>query len=134
MTHTAPRRVVLGLLLLLTALGGGCAAVSNPTWDAVPVRRLPPEAFAESKESQRPVALTLLRQKPASPYRLDAGDVLGVWIEGVLGERNMPLPVRFSEQGNVPPSFGYPIPVREDGTVPLPLIEPLKVKGMSVAE
>lgn len=133
MTHTASSRVVLGLLLLL-ALCGGCASVSNPTWDAVPVRRLPPEAFAESKEAMRPVALTLLRQKPQSPYRLDSGDILGIWIEGVLGERNQPMPVRFSEQGNVPPSFGYPIPVREDGTIPLPLVDPLNVKGMSVSE
>src|SRR5437763_1718534 len=116
------------LALALGLPGAGCAAVSNPVWDAVPVRQLPPEVLGESKEAMRPVALNLLRQPPPAVYRVDAGDVLGVWIEGVLGERNMAPPVRISEQGNAPPAFGYPLPVRDDGTLPVPLVEPVRVR------
>src|SRR5262249_38035105 len=62
------------------------------------------------------------------------GDVLGVWIEGVLGDKNQPPPVRIPEVANTPPAVGYPVPVREDGTIALPLINPVNVKGKSLAE
>src|SRR5207245_1812818 len=62
------------------------------------------------------------------------GDVVGIYIEGVLGEPKVPPPIHFSEQGHTPPAIGFPIPVREDGTLPLPLIDPLKVNGLSLAE
>src|SRR5262249_43012933 len=100
----------------------------------IPVRRLPPEVFGESRELAKQIQLTLLRQPPVKVYRLAPGDVLGVYIEGVLGEKNAPPPVRFSEQGNVPPALGYPLPVREDGKLPLPLIDPVKVEGLSLVE
>jgi hypothetical protein len=56
----------------------------------------------------------------------------GVFIEGILGERGGQPPVRIPEQGNTPPGIGYPIPVREDGTVPLPIIDALKVENMTI--
>jgi protein involved in polysaccharide export with SLBB domain len=113
---------------------GGCAALSNPVADAVPVRQLPPEVLGQRKEEERTIPLPLLRQKPPEVYRLAPGDVLGVWIEGVLGDKAQPPPLHVPEQGGVPPAFGYPLPVRADGTVPLPLIDPVKVEGMTVAE
>jgi hypothetical protein len=135
-TRLCPRgRLLLRLaVLLVVCAGGGCAAVTNPTVDGIPVRRLPPQAFGESRENLRPIAVTALRQSPSKVYLLGPGDVLGVFIEGVLGEKTQPPPVRIPEQGNVPPALGYPLPVREDGTVPLPLINPVKVEGLSLAE
>jgi protein involved in polysaccharide export with SLBB domain len=121
------------VLFAVCALNG-CAAISNPTVDGVPVRRLPPEAFGESRETMKPIKLTALRQKPPEAYLLGPGDVLGVYIEGVLGEKGQPPPVRIPEQGNLLPALGYPLPVRENGTVPLPLINPVKVEGLNLAE
>src|SRR5262249_32374666 len=114
----------------------GCAAVSNPAADGIPVRRLPPEAFGESKADVHAVPLTALTPPPAGPYRLAAGDVLGGFIEGGLGERGGEPPGRVPEQGpTAPPGIGFPIPVRENGTVPLPLLtEPLVVAGLTVDE
>src|SRR4029077_15894695 len=86
----------------------------------------------EPREEKKTIPLNLLRQHAAEPYRLDAGDVLGVYIQNVLGDKSLPPPVRYSEQGNVPPALGYPIPVRDDGTVALPMVQPIKVKGMSL--
>jgi protein involved in polysaccharide export with SLBB domain len=128
------RGIFVGALLLGCFWSGGCAALTNPVADAVPVNRLPPEVFGKRKDEERTIPLTLLRQKPPAVYRLGPGDVLGVYIEGVLGEPKTSPPVQFSEQGNLPPSIGYPIPVRDDGTLPLPYIDPLPVKGMSLAE
>jgi protein involved in polysaccharide export with SLBB domain len=119
---------------LLTALGSGCAAVSNPVASGIPAHRVPPEFLAKPREDERTIPLPLLREKPPAAYHLDAGDVLGVYIEGVLGERAQPVPVRFSELGNLPPSTGYPITVQDDGTLSLPLIPPIKVKDMTLLE
>jgi protein involved in polysaccharide export with SLBB domain len=112
----------------------GCAAISNPVADGVPIDHLPPEVMGRRREEEKTIPLTLLRQKPPKVYLLAPGDVLGVYIEGVLGDRNQPPPVRFAEMGNLPPALGYPIPVREDGTLPLPLIDPIKVAGLSIAD
>ena len=129
------RTVRLTTAFLLCGALVGCAAVTNPVADAVPVNRLPPEVKGRAKSDEKTIPMTLLRQKPPAVYLLGPGDVLGVYIETVLGEKNQPLPVHIAERGNTPPSLGYPLPVREDGTLPLPLLkEPVKVTGLSVDE
>lgn len=119
-------------VILLTL--SGCAALTNPVGDGVPVRQVSPEMLGRPREEEKTIPLKSLRQKPPDVYRLDAGDVLGVWIETVLGERNQPPPVHVAEQGNLPPALGYPIPVGEDGTIALPLIDPLPVKRLTIVE
>src|SRR5262245_48731710 len=108
-TTALPRAARLAAALLLAATLCGCAAVSNPVGDAVPVERLPPEVLGRPKAEEKTIPLPLLRQKPPDVYRLEAGDVLGVYIENVLGDRNQPPPVRVPELGNTPPAFGFPI-------------------------
>jgi hypothetical protein len=112
----------------------GCAAFTNPVANGVPVRRLPPELLAQRREGARALPLTVLRQKPPDPYRLAGGDVLGIWIEGVLGERNQAPPTTFPESKSLPPSVGFPIPIRSDGTASLPFIEPVLLAGLSTEE
>jgi protein involved in polysaccharide export with SLBB domain len=121
-------------LVFLGLLSSGCAALTNPVADGVRVRDLPPELRGESREARKPIPLFLLRMPLPPVYRLDAGDILGVWIEGILGERNQPVPVHLSDAANTPPLLGFPIPVREDGTVLLPLVAPVTVRGMSIPE
>jgi protein involved in polysaccharide export with SLBB domain len=114
--------------------GTGCAAMTNPAGQGIPVSRLPAEYLAPSSEGLKEIPLTTLRQNPPEKYRLAPGDLLGVYVEGIMGDKAQPPPVRFPEQNNLPPAIGYPIPVREDGTLPLPLIDAIKVDGMTVAE
>lgn len=121
-------------LLLVTFQGLGCAALTNPVADGVPVHLLPAELLGRPRQEELPIPLNYLRQPPPDVYRLDAGDILGVYIDTVLGEHNQPPPVRYAEQGNVSPAMGYPIPVQEDGTILLPFVKPIKVKGMSVIQ
>ncbi len=131
-----------GLLLLAGSSAVGCASFSNPTVsDGIPVNRLPPEVFGLSRELQKTIPLTLLRQKQPDPkegYLLDAGDILGVFIEGVLGDRNTLPPIiqiPLSLSGTPPPpSVGFPIPVQEDGTLVLPLISPIEVRNKSILQ
>jgi hypothetical protein len=120
----------------------GCAALTNPVADGLPVRSVPPEFLGESHEGEQTIPLDLLRQCPPDTYRLAPGDVLGIWIEGILAAQGQLPPVhfperaafRFPERGDLPPALGLPIPVREDGTLSLPLIPPLPVQGLSLEQ
>ena len=102
--------------------------------NGVPVHMLPDELLAESREGFRQIPLTLLRQKPPEHYLLAAGDTLGIFIEGILGDAESPPPVNIPDSPELPPSIGYPFPVRQDGTISLPYVDPVKVAGMSVEE
>src|SRR5262245_24331947 len=86
------------LFLVSTCLAGsilsGCAAITNPTADGIPVRRLPPELLARAKCDEQTIPLNLLRQPPTSVYRLAPGDVLGIFVEGILGERSQLIPLQ----------------------------------------
>jgi len=133
-SRRAARQAFALLALGLVSFLSGCVSFGNPVANGVPVRRLPPDLFAASREGLTTLPLSLLKQKPPDVYRLGSGDVLGVWIEGILGERTQLPPVHFPEAGNLPPAMGFPIPVREDGTIPLPLVPPLKVEGLTEQE
>src|SRR5690242_12375696 len=106
-TRPAPSRRRRGLAPLCAAAlfcgAAGCAAVSNPVADGVPVRYLPPEIMGERKEDLQPIPLNMLRQKAPDAYRLGPGDILGVFIEGVLGDPNLPVPVAVPPSPNAPP-------------------------------
>jgi protein involved in polysaccharide export with SLBB domain len=108
--------------------------MTNPVADGIPVRRLPPEFMGRFRDETQTIPLTLLGQKPPAVYRLGPGDTLGVWVESVLGDRTQQLPVTTSDLPQFPPVIGYPISVREDGTISLPLVDPIRVDGLSIIE
>jgi len=127
-------RVLAILALLACVVLSGCAAVSNPVAEAIPVRQLSREVLGRPREERKTIPLTLLRQPVVKEHKIGPGDVLGIYIEGVLGDRTQIPPVRLVETGNLPPALGYPIPVRDDGTLSLPYIPPLNVDGMTFTE
>jgi protein involved in polysaccharide export with SLBB domain len=138
------KRLAGALLLFALAAGSGCAALSNPVANGIPVRRVPPELLGESKAGLQRLPLTLLQQPPPPAYKLAAGDVLGVWIEGVLGEKGQPPIVterrtqtdssRSGQTTQEYPAMGYPVPVRANGTISLPLVPPIKVAGLTLEQ
>ena len=127
---------VLSLGLGIT-LSTGCTSLTSPI-SGIPARRLPPQFFAPPKNDLIPVDISLLSQEAPRNYILDSGDILGVYIEGVL-PFNAPdvtpqlPPVHFPDADSIlPPSIGFPIAVAEDGTISLPLVKPIDVRGMTV--
>jgi protein involved in polysaccharide export with SLBB domain len=139
----AARHRSLQLAVALAAgLAPGCAALTNPVADSITIAHTPPELLQTClKDKEESVPLALLQQPPPDVYRLDTGDVLGIWVDGVLGDVNkVPIPVHTSallttrEQRAMPPSAGYPFTVREDGTLRLPLLEPINVRGLGLNE
>ncbi len=100
----------------------GCASITNPVANGIPVRILPDELLAETKENFEPVPLTMLQQRRPESYKLGPRDTLGIYIEGILGNEETPPPVNIPSSPDLPPSIGYPFPVRQDGTVSLPYV------------
>ncbi len=120
--------------LAISLLLAGCASFSNPVANGVPVRMLPDELLAETKEDFQQTPLTLLRQRPPKSYKLGPRDTLGIYIEGILGNEETPPPVNIPASPDLPPSIGYPFPVRQDGTVSLPYVGAIQVAGLEIEE
>lgn len=130
-----------GVALLLALLGSGCAAVTNPVAEGVPVRKIPDELLVTArKDANCTIPLHLLSQPRPNAYRLAPGDVLAVFVDGFLGTAGQNIPVNIPtlslsrEQRRDPASTGYPIQVREDGTIYLPVAGSLYVQGMTIPE
>ncbi len=127
-------RFNITLLMLSMFVMNGCTSVLSPI-SGVPARRVPEAFLAQPRTNWQEINLARLRQDPPKNYLLDSGDMLGVFIDGVLGSAEEPPPVNNPEKGSeLPPSIGYPMPVRKDGTISLPLIPPINVRGMTVSQ
>lgn len=125
--------LLLGVALL-SLWNTGCTQLVAPI-DAIPAARVPDELLVPPSGETRPIDFTRLRRPPIQEYVLDKGDVLGIFIDGVLGNVNEAPPIRLPEgTSDLPPAIGYPVPVRDNGTLPLPLIKPIFVKGLTVPE
>src|SRR5438067_8252127 len=110
MRWLAPRTLPWAAALVYCAIASGCAALSNPVANGVPVRRLSPELLGESRANLELIPLTSLRQKPPDAYRLGPEDVLGIWIAGIIGLEGQPPPITYSTVGTQAPGLGYPVP------------------------
>lgn len=75
-----------------------------------------------------------LRQTPPEEYTLGKGDTLGIYIQGITGDKDVPPPVNFPDDAGAQPGLGYPVPVRDDGYISLPLISPIRVSGLTLSE
>lgn len=126
----ATGRVVLFTAVML--LNCGCAAM-RPL-DGIPASRLPDEYRMPLRSGKQLIDLSLLRQTPPPEHRVDSGDVLGIYIEGVLGGPNQSPPVNIPQNPNSEASLGFPVHVRSDGTISLPLTKPIFVRGLTMVE
>jgi hypothetical protein len=126
------RSLALGLSLCVIA--SGCTALTSPV-SGVPAHRLPPQFLAPPKNNLINIDVSRLRQEPPRHYLVDAEDILGIYIEGVLGTAEEAPPVHMPQFGSdLPPAIGFPIPVREDGTLALPLVDPIRVRGLTLTQ
>jgi hypothetical protein len=129
------QRVLVGLLASCLVAVIGCASLTNPTANAIPVNRLPQEMLGETREDAVTIPEKFLKPPKQDPYLLAPNDVLGVYIKNITNDEKSPPPVVAVPDVRLPPAIGYPFVIREDGTVSLPLaVEPIKVAGMSLAQ
>ena len=131
------RAVNLLVACVLASTLSGCAALTQPI-EGVPANRLPADFFPEAKNDLVPVDISLLSIEPPRDYQLGPGDILGVYVDGILpysqpNSPPQPPPVNFpGAESTLPPSIGYPIAVQDDGTLSLPLLEPISVEGLTL--
>lgn len=126
---TAPAAV---LALSLVTCAAGCSAF-RPI-DGIPAGALSDEYRAPTRSGRTTIDLSLLGQAPCGEYRLDAGDVLGVVIDGMIGADVDPVPVATVSGPGVQPSIGYPIEVDRNGSVSLPRVGSIPVRGRTLDE
>lgn len=120
------------LAVIAIALPGCNSLGSFAGVPSVPVNRVPREFLGRSKSELVETSKLRLRQTPSEVYQLAANDVLGIYIENVLGNPEEPPPVHFPEEDTRAPAIGFPIPVREDGTIALPLVDPIPIDGLTI--
>ena len=85
-------------------------------------------------DTSQKINFLALRQTPPEEYTLGKGDTLGIYIQGITGDKDVPPPVNFPDDPGAQPGLGYPVPIRDDGYISLPLISPLRVTGLTLAE
>lgn len=134
MTTRQRPTTVMVLCMLVAVASTGCTSISSR-------ETVSPYCFSNGlqggpRSDLEPINLVRLRQDPPAVYMLGPGDTLGIYIEGVLGSRDEPPPVHFPEkfQREMPPAIGYPIPIREDGSLPLPLVPAIMAEGLTIAQ
>lgn len=129
------RVAICGALLGSLCLAG-CAAF-RPI-DGIPARYVPDEVKAPVRSGKKTINLSLLSQTQPSVYHLDTGDVLAISIEGVMPRRDGELPpvnMAFNPNDEALPALGYPVPVRADGTISLPMLhQAVTVRGLTVKQ
>lgn len=137
------RGLICGALIAATSCLSGCATYTH---HAIPASRLPHVLTGPSRNGEVPVNLALLRQDPPIEHTIDTGDVLGVFVQGVIPPQlDEPAPL-VAMQGNInsiyyppfgqvnSPSIGVPFHVGLNGNLELPLVSPVKLTGLSLTQ
>ncbi|NNJ24653.1 polysaccharide biosynthesis/export family protein [Alienimonas chondri] len=120
------------VLLAVISAAPGCAAFRS--LEGVPADSLS-AAFRDPVRSGREtIDLSLLGRTPPPQHRVDSGDVLGVYIEGVLGGPEQAPPIYNPAFAVERPGVGFPIAVREDGTLALPTAGAVSVRGLTLPQ
>ncbi|WP_310820916.1 polysaccharide biosynthesis/export family protein [Stratiformator vulcanicus] len=122
------------VLLVALAVLPGCAGFKPVR--GIPVQELDLASCApnSNRSARSTLDLSVLRQVRPEVHRVDSGDVLGIFVEGVLGnDRDVP-PINAPPGPNSSASLGYPIKVLDDGTIHLPLVRPIYVRGLTLFE
>ena len=90
------------------------------------------------KSASRIIVTLIRRHDPSTSmanYKIGQGAILGIFVEGVLGEFDTAPPVNISsDESGYMPSMGYPIVVNEKGQISLPFVDPISVSGLSIME
>jgi hypothetical protein len=137
--RTLARRAVGPCLVALLLTLSGCGAI-HPI-RGIPVGHLPYEFLGPSRDGLRPINPMLLTRSQPPEHVIDAGDVLSIYIPGVLGTASAEAniigetpPIHFPHDRESFPTLGFPIQVRGDGTISLPQIPPVLVRGMTLRQ
>lgn len=127
-----PEILIAMALIAVAASSAGCRSTYAPG-DLTPANEVLNAACCKPDNTTQ-INFLKLRQSPPEQYMLDSGDTLGIYIQGITGDKDVPPPVHFPEDSSQQPALGYPVPIRDDGYISLPLIRPIRISGMTLAQ
>lgn len=119
----------------------GCITFSN---QGIPSNRLPDFLRGEEKGERIPLNFALLGQSEPRVYTICAGDLLGIYIRGLMPTDSAAIPPTVAGQANFTniyypptgqtalPALGLPFEVSPEGNLNLPLIGPVPVAGLTL--
>ncbi len=123
------------LVALLISAQVGCRALKHGAY--LPAN-IPIDAQADSRTALVPLDHRLLGASIPGEHTVAAGDVLGIYIADVLGDRDelpqVAYPSFRTKNAPIEPLVGLPVKVESDGTLHLPYISPLPVAGLTIPE
>jgi hypothetical protein len=126
----------MALLSLLCSLLTGCHQSLHKS--SMTPQQLPLVCRAHSRSSLVPLDHRLLGGIVPQEHIVGAGDVLGIYVADILGDREELPAVSYPHFRirNAPPEpfVGQPIKVETDGTIQLPYIPPIYVNGMTLQQ
>ena len=127
------KAMTTGIAVILATVITGCN--TSPCGPTVthPASSVRNASCCNTAESEKINFLTL-RRTPPDEYILDGGDTLGIYVQGITGDKDTPPPVHFPEDASMQPALGYPVPIRDDGYISMPLIPPVRLKGMTLGQ
>jgi protein involved in polysaccharide export with SLBB domain len=117
---------------LLIQFALGCNLAQNK--QSIPADCVSPKFFDQPRGNMDTIDYMRLVQCRPEEHEIGPRDVLGIYIEGVLGRKEDAPPVNTPQDEDLPPSIGYPIAVEESGSISLPLVPPIKVAGMTLPQ
>ena len=129
---TTKTRLLATTFLCVAFCGFSGCQTYGPS-DLIPANEVLNAACCE-QDTKTQINFLTLRQSPPPQYILGRGDTLGIYIQGITGDKDVPPPVHFPEDAGQQPALGYPVPIRDDGYISLPLIKPIRIAGMTLAD
>lgn len=134
----------VGIATLALTTFSGCITFTK---HAIPASRLPNQFAAPSKSDLLPINFAILGSNKVKEHLLDTGDVIAVTIQGVIPEdtSSMPPIITGSQMSiareyyppigvlNVP-GIGLPLHIQTNGTIQLPLVDPIQARGLTLLE
>ena len=125
---------IAAAILMSCSIGiTGCQLNSFEPEDLIPAQEVLNAACCQPDNTQQ-INFLALRQTPPEEYTLGKGDTLGIYMQGVTGDKDVPPPVNFPDDPGAQPGLGYPVPIRDDGYISLPLVAPIRVTGLTLAD
>lgn len=142
------KRIVSSAVMLLCSatllcLQLGCITFSNYS---IPADRIPDSVKGLEKGKRQQLNLALLGQIAPKVHTLDAGDILGVYVKGLVPagtDQNAPLlqgqpnfsNIYYPPTGqSLTPAVGLPFEINVSGKLQLPLIGEVSLKGLTVEQ
>ena len=135
MQSVSYKYLLMNLIAILGCALTGCTSILDCS---VRPCDLTLDSIPESRSTQVQIDHRLLGTPIDAEHTVTKGDVLGIYIADVLGDREelpqVAYPSFRTKNSPIEPFVGQPIKVESNGTIKLPYVEPIYVEGMSLPQ